>query len=209
LGFWHPERLQGSVNLVVADFPPMQWDLEAMIAMMKPLVGYDVYSYFHFFFDPAAPRILQDHVESFFTVLFAKDEAAFKALFTDHEAMRSFIEADKKQPVADWVTDDMRKSFIGYHQQHGFASPLNIYHVLKGTHYAHEKNFPIEKSHLDYPGLFVGALRDPVCLAMAVEGMKPLRKDLTIVNMDAHHWPMHEKPDELNQIMEKWLGEKF
>jgi len=39
--------------------------------------------------------------------------------------------------------------------------------------------------------------------------MKPFRKDLAIDEVDTQHWIMLEKPDELNQKMEKWLKERF
>jgi soluble epoxide hydrolase/lipid-phosphate phosphatase len=57
--------------------------------------------------------------------------------------------------------------------------------------------------------LFIGARRDPVCVPVAVEGAKPYCKDLVIDEIDSMHWMMREKPDELNQKMEKWLKEKF
>jgi soluble epoxide hydrolase / lipid-phosphate phosphatase len=68
---------------------------------------------------------------------------------------------------------------------------------------------PESRHHIDTPTLYVGATRDPLSPPSVVQRMKPFRKDLAIDEVDTQHWIMLEKPDELNQKMEKWLKERF
>lgn len=68
---------------------------------------------------------------------------------------------------------------------------------------------PESRYHVDTPTLYVGATRDPLSPPPVVERMKPFRKDLTIDEVNTQHWVMLEKPDELNQKIEKWLKERF
>ncbi len=68
---------------------------------------------------------------------------------------------------------------------------------------------PESRHYIDHPTLFIGATRDPLSPPQVVERMKPFKNDLEIDECDTQHWVMREKPDELNEKMEKWLKKRF
>jgi soluble epoxide hydrolase / lipid-phosphate phosphatase len=44
VGLWHPERVLGSIFLVVADRPPAPMDLDQFLVMIKKVMGYEAFS---------------------------------------------------------------------------------------------------------------------------------------------------------------------
>lgn len=96
--------------------------------------------YWRFFSSPEAASVVEDHLESFFTVLYPKDESQFKGLFGNHEAMQEYVKADKKQPTQNWMTDEMRTSFIERFKRDGFTGPFNWYKaIVFNHHWNHDK----------------------------------------------------------------------
>jgi hypothetical protein len=58
--------------------------------------------------------------------------------------MVEFIKADKKEPTADWATDDMRKKFIERFSKDGFTGPFNWYKaIVFNHHWEHDKSIPL------------------------------------------------------------------
>jgi len=65
---------------------------------------------------------------------------------------------------------------------------------------------------LKFPALFIGAKRDSVCdtsVSRLAEPMREACEDLMEVEIDAGHWVAFEKPDETNEVIEKWLKTKL
>jgi soluble epoxide hydrolase / lipid-phosphate phosphatase len=85
-------------------------------------------------------------LESFFTVLFPRDESQFKALFTTRGAIQDFIEADKLQPTADFATEEMKSDFVSRFKKDGYTGPFNWYKsFVFNHHWPDEKGIFIEQ----------------------------------------------------------------
>jgi pimeloyl-ACP methyl ester carboxylesterase len=65
-----------------------------------------------------------------------------------------------------------------------------------------EKNLdPTLKS----PVLYITGLKDYICVPKVYADQKKYIADLETVELDTTHWTMEEKPDEVNQAVEKWI----
>ncbi|KAF2452110.1 alpha/beta-hydrolase [Karstenula rhodostoma CBS 690.94] len=97
------------------------------------------------------------------------------------------------------------------HKKNGWFPPTAWYlnHDVKEEYSKSEKN----RGVLEFPVIFLDAKYDSVCSPSVSpkmgEPQKEACKDFTYVTVDSAHWLQLEKPDEVNQILEKWLNEKF
>ena len=210
---FHPGRVSGLVTLGTAYAPPsgMPFDLPGMLEMMTRLVGYGPYWYFYLFKEAEGRRIVDAHVESFFTALHG-DPASWMELLCKKDGLKEYLLADKKQDVQEYATKEMRAEFVSRFSRDGFEGPLLWYQaLLEGRHVEAEKRVLGQTSVVKVPYLFIAALRDPLALPAAVQQPKEmgLLPDLTVEEVDAPHWCMLSKPKEVGEALVKWLKAKY
>lgn len=75
---WQPSRISGLVVTSVAYRESGKLDLEKSNAQMKAGFGYEPFGYWSWIASPEAPKVLEDHIESLFSLLFAKDAEIWK-----------------------------------------------------------------------------------------------------------------------------------
>ncbi|MBE1284367.1 MAG: alpha/beta fold hydrolase [Rhodobacteraceae bacterium] len=67
--------------------------------------------------------------------------------------------------------------------------------------------FPVERLRVHCPHLLIWGENDTALLPEATEGLEDYARDLTRVNVSgADHWLLHQKPDEVAQIILEWSG---
>ncbi|KAF4554597.1 Hypothetical protein D9617_4g003520 [Elsinoe fawcettii] len=102
-------------------------------------------------------------------------------------------------------------ALVESHKRHGTFPPTAWYlnHDVNKEWYKKEKNGGV----LEFPVLFVDAKYDGVCSATVTpklgEWQRAATKDLTEVVIESGHWVQLEKPQEVNEALEKWLKAKF
>ncbi|KAL3419398.1 hypothetical protein PVAG01_09621 [Phlyctema vagabunda] len=178
--------------------------------------GYSCFGYWLFFNSPEAGKVIGEHWESFFDLIYAADPAEWKKYVGPVNALRSFIEADSKIEVASYATPEAKAQ---HHASFGsdYAAPtcwykrsmsgLGVEEELKALEAGKIANWQVG-SKLDTETLqFVGS-RDPVCVAeMHKAAMHQHTKEgsLKIVEVDAGHWIQLEKADVFNQALADFL----
>lgn len=75
---WQPERVRGLVVTSVAYRPSSELQLEAANAQMKAVLGYEPFGYWGWIAAPGNAAVLEQHIDSLFSLLFAKDAEIWK-----------------------------------------------------------------------------------------------------------------------------------
>jgi soluble epoxide hydrolase/lipid-phosphate phosphatase len=75
---WQPSKIIGLVLTNASYRPAAKLDLAAANAQLKSSFGYEVLGYWEWLSSPEAPKILESHLESLFSLLFAKDADIWK-----------------------------------------------------------------------------------------------------------------------------------
>lgn len=143
--------------------------------------------------------------------------------------IREWLEASRRAPAEPWFSakdkEEYQKAFSS-----GYAAPINWYRAAvngidadddKGTSLpsllpsARTKmagntdsieEIPQEAVILKQPTLLITSTNFISLVARFDEQMKPVVPDLTVEKIDAGHWIMIQKPDEVNGALEKFLG---
>lgn len=66
---------------------------------------------------------------------------------------------------------------------------------------------PEERYKLTHPVLMVTTLQDNICLSTIAKAVTSATcTNATVRELDTGHWAMLEKPDELNTVIDEYLG---
>jgi soluble epoxide hydrolase/lipid-phosphate phosphatase len=55
------------------------------------------------------------------------------------------------------------------------------------------------------PVLYIAGTKDYICVPQAYADQKKNIPNLETVQLETSHWTMEEKPDDVNQAVEKWI----
>ena len=80
--------------------------------------------------------------------------------------------------------------------------------MLANVNHSDDVAIPAVNHHISKPALYVACRNDFVAVPrLQEEGMRPWVKDLKVVEMDCAHWVQLQKREELNKVLEAFLGE--
>ncbi|KAF9058455.1 Alpha/Beta hydrolase protein [Rhodocollybia butyracea] len=204
----HVHRFLGAAFLAVGYIPPQPlFDYEAQISTMVKLVGYEVFGYWEFFAADDAPKLCEDNIESFYSLLFPKDPMVWKTDLAPRGKSREWIERNKQGPRAGFWTDSERENHKINLLQRGLQGPLNWYRGrLTGMNNEDESKIPVESYSIGIPTFFGGALRDHIALAAGGKAMMArFCPELTVRDFDTSHWIMLEVSAELNDALSEFF----
>ena len=125
-------------------------------------------------------------------------------------ATRTYFEEGQTGPLAQWISPEE----IAIHEQifapsnGGYGPCLNWYKAqIANLNTPDEDGIEEAKHHLQQPTLLVTCSKDYIAVpAMQEMAMKPCVKNLMIKQIDSGHWVQAEKSEELNKILEAFIG---
>lgn len=210
---FHPHRVTGIIIMNVAYRPPSEapFNLERFNPYMQSVLGYSPYWYWELVLSDQGPKILEDHLESLWTVLHGAGDSMI-ATFGTKDGMKSYLLEDKMQPVQEYATEERKAEFLKQFREDGMTAPLCWYRAQAfNHHFEAEKVIPKDLYVVSKPVLFIGGKHDKVGLTSGIyqsqkAGVLP---NLKVVELDAAHWVMLAKPKEVGEAIVTWLKETF
>ncbi|KAJ5091138.1 hypothetical protein NUU61_006008 [Penicillium alfredii] len=201
-----PDRLLSSSFLAVPySRPGEHFDLAAVNAMTKQVLGQERFGYLSFFVGDEAGSLLDQHSESFFILFYPADPA----LWTDHVgptgAMEAWLRADRQGQKAPYITDEERVIHQKIMQgNHGPA--LNWYRVLVGNLNQKDELDAGLSLKLSLPVLMVTPAPSPGHLPGTGAHMNEMADDVTVKEVSTPgHWLQLEARDEANAILKEFF----
>lgn len=215
--FFHQREYVAGIILISVAYlaidPTQKFDLEFSLEQSEKLTGYPRFAYWELFTASDGAAVLENHIESFWTVLHGNRPDWMRDMFCIRGAMRDFLEADKRVPVHEYADNKhMQDNFIARYRRDGFEGPLCWYKALKeNVHFESDKDLTADRLTVSVPLLFVGSHGDAVCMPELIEipKEKGLVPDLTVYGLDCNHWIPLAKADKLGEIIIEFLKQKF
>lgn len=221
----YPERLLG---LVVISVPYRS--LELGLDHMKRLVNRDIYPEDEYEYGQFAyMRYYELHPEDAVKSFEGHTEKITKALYLKHDpskwgkpSLTSHVLKDggwfggHPEKIFDIplnntsLDESLLANLIKSHNKHGWFPPTAYYlnHDVNAAYTQSAKNGGV----LECPVLYIDAKHDAVCSPSTTPKFKQAQeeytRDLTYKQIESGHWVALEKPKEVNDALEKWLGSK-
>jgi soluble epoxide hydrolase / lipid-phosphate phosphatase len=209
LYLFFPERVTGLILMNVAYRPPsaVPFDLNKFNPLMQSVLGYSPFWYWELVLSDEGPKILEDHLESLWTILHGDGESMI-ATFGTQGGMKAYLLEDKTQDVQGYATDSRKVDFVQQFSRDGMAAPLCWYKAQAwNLHIEDEAKISEDLYVVRKPVLFIGGRYDKVGLTSGIyqaqkAGWLP---ELTVAEMDAGHWVMLARPKEVGEEVLNWL----
>jgi len=197
-------RFKGAALLAVGYAPPHpNFDYKATNAMLKSLIGYDVFGYWEFFAADDAPALSEKNIDSLYSLVFPDDPTIWKTELVPFGKAREWVEQNKQLPRAHFWTAEQQEAHKQALLKKGLRGPFNWYKGrINGMNDTSEIAIPVEAYQISIPIFFGGALKDVLCFPNINEAMMGKTcSNLVSKNFDACHWIMLEVPGELNEAL--------
>ncbi|CAF9905781.1 MAG: hypothetical protein GOMPHAMPRED_003368 [Gomphillus americanus] len=231
---YHRERCVGLVLLCLAyQVPsPEPFSLQTANQQTSERFGYPQWEYWNFFTASDAPAIMKADLKRFFEVNNGylespvpgenKRDIWMREMFCVPGAMRDYMLGQGKYKdftVALKPYQDLQghlKRFVERLSKDGLEGPVNYYHSLKNNTMLDDErllcNSPNDQLRkIEVPLLYIGTTGDWVCRTDLMSDAKKLglAPDCEEKVIDAGHWVMYEKPDEVASRIQDWLLKRF
>lgn len=150
--------------------------------------------------------------DSCIAVCFSDEPDNDRNNFAPVGALEEYLKAGRTSTLQSWVSPEylsVRHQLFSPKHGGGYGPPLNWYKAMMAQlNAADEKTLSTEQGFVAQPTLLITGSRDKIAVAALQERqMKPLVKDLRVENLDAGHWIMQEKPEEVNHLLDKFFHE--
>ncbi|KAJ3539372.1 hypothetical protein NMY22_g4767 [Coprinellus aureogranulatus] len=173
------------------------------------LLGYETFGYWEFFTAPDAPEVIQNHLDSWFDLLYARDGRLWRFNMAPTGAFRIFLESGSRSPRITAITDSQWAFHEDQFGRYTLDGPLNYYRIsLNGETKKDDDTIPLESYTVTKPVFFGGAHGDVICVDWAEEAaVRKYSPNLTVANFNTTHWVAADAPHALNEALEKWINE--
>lgn len=143
--------------------------------------------------------------------MYCRDPALLKDHMCPIGAARSWFAEGKTSALAPYVSSEDIEIHdrIFTTENGGYGPPLMWYKsVMANVNVQDEATLAPEQSHIGQPTLLITAANDYIAIpAMQEQGMRPYVKNLKVESVETGHWLQLEKPDEVNQRLERFFTE--
>lgn len=234
---FHPDRFLSYSFLATGYSTPVPfYDVDAIIAYTKQLLGYPTIGYFKFFNMSDAGPIIDAHKLSFSELLYPKNNSLWKEWLGPVGAARTWVSTDKRGPHATYITDQVRirpfptcmggalhlgpqltreQEFATHRQifqKTGYSAALNYYKAtMAGLNAADNAavSVPPAQNTTTKPALFIGGLLDPIAILPSyIQATQAFAPNTQVSNVSSSHWPQLEKAQEVNRILARFFKGK-
>ena len=208
---------------------PKPFSLDEANAFTTKSFGYPQLEYFNFFTAPDGPSLMNNNLERMYEVHHGLNPSPIpeekgrdiwmREMFCTPGAMREYVARQGKwkdasvelKPYAR--NPELKKRFVDRLGKSGFEAPVQYYHLLvKNTMLDDERDLcKASDGKITVPVLYIGQTGDYVCRTdlMGPAKEQGLVPDLEEKVVDAGHWVLYEKPDEIAGLITDWLQRKF
>ncbi|CAF9934994.1 MAG: hypothetical protein HETSPECPRED_009423 [Heterodermia speciosa] len=173
--------------------------------------GYEPSGYWSFFNRTGAGKILDEHQDSFWSVLYTDNEPLYwKTVYGPTGALESFVKSNKRASTAGFLSAAQEEAIhrrIFAADRGGYDPALNHYRALyRDLNIGDENVIPKSAQNLTKPVLLLTAAQDPIGTPDRAErSTSPFASSFEVQEIDSGHFLMLEKADEVNKALSEFF----
>ncbi|KAL5535342.1 hypothetical protein ACEPAF_3436 [Sanghuangporus sanghuang] len=209
LAYYHPEYFAGFAFLGVFMPPNPDFEFKKALESTEKIYGYTLFGYWEFFSSDDAPKIIEEHIDSFYSLIFPSDPLYWKEHFAPLGKARAWVESNRIEKRVPYFTDEEWRQHQKNILQGGFASALCWYKSMVHDHTpAEERNMKIDPNRIviKAPVLFGAALHDYICLPDVGKAVtRQFCPNARIVDFETDHWINLAARDPVNKELLDWI----
>ncbi|KAG9496366.1 hypothetical protein J7337_012954 [Fusarium musae] len=180
------------------------------VKSVEAKLGFSILGYFLLFDDDDAPTLLDEHSESVESLYFSTDEEITKKYKGALGGLRAWLTEGKTTELPAHLTSEDHKYYKSAFskEKSGYGGAINWYRAgLRNINEEDERKITTDAYILTHPTLLITST-NVITAAMDIpEQMRPFVTDFIVEQVTGGHWLQLEKPDEVNEILDKFVTE--
>ncbi|KAI0650286.1 alpha/beta-hydrolase [Trametes meyenii] len=208
LASYYPQRFVAFVFLAGGYYPLLLgFDVKMALEFNKQHFKSELFGYWLFLAEDGAKEIVNSHLESVLSLWYTADSALWKTVLSPPGAIKPWLQADKKAPLASYVTPEEKTRILAEWRKNGLGPMLNWYKVMAtGLMSKDDEAVNKEKLVLSHPVFYAACARDHVCLPEpSTKIVRDFCPKAIVETFDTGHWVQLEAPEKLNKALLAWL----
>ncbi|KAF4955429.1 hypothetical protein FGADI_4539 [Fusarium gaditjirri] len=210
---WHPERFS-KLAFISAGYtaPGVFFDIDGLNVWSQKELGYMQLGYWYFFNSYDAERVILDHLESFFHLAYADDNALWITGLAAINGTREWLTSDKTCPLPPFLTEKDKTRWLEINRRKDTINGLLNYYrsLMRGIQADDEDQLTDEQRMLKVPILGICGGGDMVTRADQIgRGITPYASKgyKEVVLEGAGHWVMLERRAEVTNALLEFVRE--
>ncbi|KAF4483440.1 epoxide hydrolase [Fusarium agapanthi] len=210
LANYHPERFSAYAFIDHGYMAPGRSLTTAAVQhinkSVEEKVEFSILGYFLLFDEEDAPKLLDEHSDSVESLYFTTDEEIIKKYKGALSGLRSWLTEGRTTELPYLTSEDHKHYEHAFSKEKsGYGPAINWYRAgLRNINEEDERKITTAAHALTHPTLLI-ASTNVITAAMNIpEQMCPFVPDLTVEQVAGGHWLQLEKPDEVNEILDKF-----
>ncbi|CAF3379454.1 unnamed protein product [Rotaria sp. Silwood2] len=199
---YHSERTLGLVLISIPYGPPSIFNFNQVLNDSKEACGFEVFGYWNFFHSADAAEIIQNNLDSFIDIIYASNTTLFRTDFLPLGKLREWVTNRKRTIRVSYLTENDYEILRQYLAE-GMQPKLNWYTAaIENIDWKDEKDID---PMIQQPVLFIKEKSFDVCPIFSIAEQNEFIPNYEMIELNAGHWVMEEKPDEVNRAIDKWI----
>jgi len=203
---FYPDKVVGLVLGGASYSPPSPFPLnvDAVLAAIAPILGYENIGYFKFFAADHAPEELDKHLDSFLSVMFGPPHE-WKEHVCKTGGLEAHLKANRMSKVASWFTEADMEELRAYLKKGGLLGPCMWFRAAVSAVNIGDKDMNPRVIH---PYLYISPSHDP-SVPLAVASRQATHcDDITVKVIETGHWIFEQDPKGAAELVVAWGIEK-
>ncbi|KAL7282296.1 hypothetical protein ACG7TL_003766 [Trametes sanguinea] len=208
LASYYPQRFKAFAFLAGGYYPLLAgFDMATALAFNKQNFQSELFGYWLFLAEDGAKKVVDAHLESLLSIWYTADPSLWKTVLAPTGGLKSWLLADKKAPLAPFMTSEEKARMLNDWRKNGVDAALSWYKVMTtGLISKDDEAVNKDKLVLAHPVYFAACKRDYVCLAEpSAKIVRDFCPKATVEMYDTGHFVQLEAADKLNRSLLAWL----
>jgi len=204
---FYPDRVTGIILGGASYNPPSPQPLnvDAVLAAIAPILGYENIGYFKFFAADHAPKALEDHLDSFLSIMFGPPHD-WKDHVCKTGGLEGCLKEDRISEVQPWLPEKDLQELRAYLKKGGLLGPCMWFRAAVSPVNVgdHGKVDPRVK----HPYLYISPSDDPSTPLPLASRQDAHCDDITTKTIKTGHWIFEQDPKGAAQLVLDWGKQK-
>ncbi|KAJ7434780.1 alpha/beta-hydrolase [Mycena galericulata] len=209
---YHPQRVAACAFLAGGYSPPAakgSTDRAFQQEAVTKTFGYDAFAYMRFFIHPDAPAIIEEHIDSFLSLVYPENVQLWRDHLSVDGGARKWIESDARSPLPSYMTPEEHQHLKNAILTGGITAPLCWYRApAEGFTAEDDAQIPPEAAEVKQPLLYVAFTGDILALPRIADAVHAqyVTGPVTRREVAGDHWAAEaHSAGELNVILLEWV----
>lgn len=206
LCLWHPQLIRAVFSVCTPYAPPARefTSKKDLVATVLPNFGYQL-QFEGAQLEEKIQSLGREGIRKFLSALYGSRDAEGKAVMRAKDGV-ALEKLDQEVGKTPSMSEEELEFYVSQYERNGIHGPLNWYRTYEINYDEERELFKDGRLRITQPAMIVTATADVALPPAMAAGMGKWIDSLLRREVEASHWALWEKPEEINRFIGEFLG---